>query len=88
MVWENNTDTIVMATNFTERGIVSDITTFPLCYPMFLCLPAQDKCSRYWPAQGTEGYGSLEVTLVHQTMTDLYSEATLSLRSVAGGEVS
>ena len=23
MVWENNTDTIVMATNFTERGIVS-----------------------------------------------------------------
>lgn len=67
MVWENNTDTIVMATNFTERGI--------------------DKCSRYWPAQGSEGYGNLEVTLVHQTMTDVYSEATLSLRSVTGGEV-
>ena len=25
MVWENNTDIIVMATNFTERGIVSDV---------------------------------------------------------------
>ena len=23
MVWDNNTDIIVMATNFTERGIVS-----------------------------------------------------------------
>ena len=47
----------------------------------------QDKCCRYWPAQGCEGYGSLEVTLLHQTMTDTYSEATLSLRSLAGGEV-
>lgn len=67
MVWENNTDTIVMATNFTERGI--------------------DKCSRYWPAQGSEGYGDMEVTLLHQTMTDAYCEATLSLRNTAGDEV-
>ena len=29
MVWENNTDIIVMATNFTERGIVSDIIASP-----------------------------------------------------------
>jgi protein tyrosine phosphatase len=67
MVWDNNTDIIVMATNFTERGI--------------------DKCCRYWPAQGSEGYGDLEVTLLHQTMTDTYSESTLSLRSALGGDV-
>ena len=136
MVWENNTDTIVMATNFTERGFVSDASLCPSLLPspsLSLPLPpspslslptsppspylpppylspsppslsplppslplsnilvllfSQDKCSRYWPAQGTEGYGGLEVTLVHQTMTDIYSEATLSLRSVVGGEVS
>ena len=48
----------------------------------------QDKCCRYWPAQGSEGYGDLEVTLLHQTMTDAYSESTLSLRSALGGDVS
>lgn len=47
----------------------------------------QDKCTRYWPAQGTEGYGCLEVSLVHQTVEDTYSEATLSLRNMEGGEV-
>ena len=37
MVWENNTDTIVMATNFTERGIVSDvIAPPPLTLPLII----------------------------------------------------
>ena len=26
----------------------------------------QDKCSRYWPAQGSKMYGKLEVTVVEQ----------------------
>lgn len=29
----------------------------------------------------------MEVTLLHQTMTDAYCEATLSLRNTAGDEV-
>ena len=53
-----------------------------------MCLLLQDKCARYWPAQGSEGYGSVEVTLVHQTETSAYSESTISLRRTQGAEVS
>ena len=84
MVWENNSDIIVMATNFTERGIVSGPSFQVWINSLSL---SQDKCARYWPAQGSEGYGQLEVTLLHQTSTDCYNESTLSLRSTSGGEV-
>ena len=46
----------------------------------------QEKCTRYWPAQGSEGYGSVQVTLVQQAAHGVYNTSTLQVQA-NGGEV-
>lgn len=45
----------------------------------------QDKCTRYWPAQGSEEYGSVQVSLVQQTAHGTYNSSTLCVQA-SGGE--
>ena len=45
-------------------------------------LPSQEKCARYWPAQGSEEYGNLEVTLVTASTLDNYVSTVLRLRNL------
>ena len=46
----------------------------------------QEKCTRYWPAQGSEEYGGVQVTLVQQTAHGTYNSSTLHVQA-SGGEV-
>lgn len=41
-----------------------------------------DKCARYWPAQGSEEYGNIEVTLVQQTAHQTHSASNLHVRDL------
>ena len=45
-------------------------------------LSSQEKCARYWPAQGSEEYGNLEVTLVTASTLDNYVSTVLRLRNL------
>ena len=51
-----------------------------------LCIFHQDKCTRYWPAQGSEEYGSVQVSLVQQAAHGTYNSSTLHIQA-SGGEV-
>ena len=86
MCWENNVEVIVMATNFQERGIVSSlggvVCSGSVSREVLSCPPPQDKCARYWPAQGSEEYGNIEVTLVQQTAHQTHSASNLHVRDL------
>ena len=45
----------------------------------------QEKCTRYWPAQGSEEYGSVQVTLLQQTALDTHNISVLQVQ--AAGQV-
>ncbi|KAI6649727.1 Tyrosine-protein phosphatase non-receptor type 7-like [Oopsacas minuta] len=45
-----------------------------------------EKCERYWPSQGSQEYGKLEVTLTKHTAHTDFNEAILALRHLEQGE--
>ena len=47
-----------------------------------LSITTQEKSARYWPAQGSEEYGCMEVTLVQQTTQTNYNVSVLQIRLV------
>ena len=48
--------------------------------------PLQEKSVRYWPAQGSEEYGCMEVTLLQQTAHASYNASVLQVRLVGSEE--
>lgn len=44
----------------------------------------QDKCARYWPAQGSEVYGNVQVSLLQQTAHGTYNSTTLLVQPEGG----
>ncbi|XP_063928096.1 tyrosine-protein phosphatase 99A isoform X2 [Zophobas morio] len=65
MVWEQRVNIIVMITNLVERG-------------RFITL--QRKCDMYWPKEGTETYGVIQVKLVKEDIMATYTVRTLQIR--------
>ena len=48
---------------------------------LLMCVLMQEKCTRYWPAQGSEEYGSVQVTLIQQTAHGTYNSSTLQVQA-------
>ena len=80
MVWEQNTQVIVMITHLFENGKVP----FSLSKPYFgWCLYLsvfQPKCDLYWPDSGTETYGDMLVSLLREDILASYTLRTFSIR--------
>ena len=89
MVWEHKCEIIVMAVNFQERGIVRQDykPSFRHSDGLFVSklLPKEKSC-RYWPAQGSEEYGCMAVTLLQQTTHTDYTNSLLQVRLVGSQE--
>ncbi|CAG5118032.1 unnamed protein product, partial [Candidula unifasciata] len=62
MVWEQNTNVIVMITNLMEKG--------------------RRKCDQYWPSDGAETYGNMNVKLVTMVHRAHYTVHVFTLRNV------
>lgn len=77
MVWEQRVTIIVMITNLVERGRVSIL--FGLYEENFVNY-LQRKCDMYWPKEGTETYGVIQVKLVKEDIMATYTVRTLSIR--------
>ncbi|GAB6020093.1 hypothetical protein CHUAL_002826 [Chamberlinius hualienensis] len=67
MVWEQRVVIIVMITNLIERGRVSQDTR---------------KCDMYWPKEGIESHGFIQVRLAEETVLATYTVRTLILKNL------
>lgn len=47
----------------------------------------QDKCFRYWPAQGAQTYGKFEVTVIEQESNPNWSETKMQIKNLESVEV-
>lgn len=69
MIWEQNTQIIIMITNLVEKGRVGSaavktvIASLTDSDPHQLSLFPQRKCDQYWPTENSEQYGNIVVTL-------------------------
>ncbi|XP_068916356.1 tyrosine-protein phosphatase 99A isoform X2 [Tenebrio molitor] len=76
MVWEQRVNIIVMITNLVERG--RDSLKFP--FAKFGSDHFERKCDMYWPKEGTETYGVIQVKLVKEDIMATYTVRTLQIR--------
>ncbi|KAK7794416.1 hypothetical protein R5R35_010393 [Gryllus longicercus] len=75
MVWEQRVAIIVMITNLVERGRET-LKRQPKLASQ--CL--ERKCDQYWPKEGTETYGVIQVRLVEENVLATYTVRTLQIR--------
>ncbi|XP_018025351.1 tyrosine-protein phosphatase 99A isoform X2 [Hyalella azteca] len=75
MVWEQRVSIIVMITNLVERGRES-IKKQPKLASQ--CL--EKKCDQYWPKEGTETYGLIQVRLVQEDVLATYTIRKFAIR--------
>ncbi|XP_049782864.1 tyrosine-protein phosphatase 99A-like isoform X1 [Schistocerca cancellata] len=75
MVWEQRVVIIVMITNLVERGRET-LKRQPKLASQ--CL--ERKCDMYWPKEGTETYGVIQVKLVKEDVMATYTIRTLQIR--------
>ncbi|XP_065165511.1 tyrosine-protein phosphatase 99A isoform X2 [Atheta coriaria] len=76
MVWEQRVNIIVMITNLVERGRAS--LYFP--HSKFGSEHFERKCDMYWPKEGVETYGVIQVKLVKEDVMSTYTVRTLQIR--------
>ena len=77
------------AANYAQNcaGIIlASLVHCSLCSTVHI-LSTQEKCARYWPAQGTEEYGSLEVTVITTSTLENHISTVLQLRNLDTEEV-
>lgn len=80
MVWEQRVNIIVMITNLVERGRVSTLSPLILFVLFIRVFLLQRKCDMYWPKEGTETYGVIQVRLVKEDVMATYTIRTLQIR--------
>ncbi|KAA0189495.1 hypothetical protein HAZT_HAZT002917 [Hyalella azteca] len=83
MVWEQRVSIIVMITNLVERGRVFSLScTYrePLSGIEKFVLTVQKKCDQYWPKEGTETYGLIQVRLVQEDVLATYTIRKFAIR--------
>lgn len=83
MIWEENVSVLVMITNIKESGRVKSRGRFEMKRTAYL----QIKCDMYWPDQGAETYGNLEVTLISMTPLAYYVKRVFTMRCKSNGKV-
>ncbi|XP_071054817.1 putative receptor-type tyrosine-protein phosphatase mosPTP-1 isoform X3 [Onthophagus taurus] len=72
MVWEQRVTIIVMITNLVERGRGSFFNRGSDYF--------ERKCDMYWPKEGVETYGVIQVRLVKEDVMATYTVRTLQIR--------
>nr|XP_053639721.1 tyrosine-protein phosphatase 99A-like [Cherax quadricarinatus] len=75
MVWEQRVHIIVMITNLVERGRET-VKKQPKLATQ--CL--EKKCDQYWPKEGSEIYGLIQVRLVHEEVLATYTIRKFAIR--------
>lgn len=81
MIWEQRVAVIVMITNLVERGRVSFRLLAKLKIPVnFNSSFLQRKCDMYWPKEGVETYGVIQVKLVSEDARATYTIRTFSIK--------
>ncbi|XP_015791825.1 tyrosine-protein phosphatase 99A isoform X1 [Tetranychus urticae] len=74
MIWEQRVCIIVMITNLIERG-----------RHQFSCSSELDdsrKCDLYWPKEGTETHGIIQVKILQEVVMATYTLRTFSIRNL------
>ena len=83
MIWEKDVNVLVMITNIKERGRVSLIHKWR---SKTRC-SVQVKCDLYWPQEGTETYGTIQVTLISTISLAYYVKRIFAIRCKANRKV-
>ena len=84
MIWEQRVAVIVMITNLVERGRVN-FHLQPHCLltlidSMFSSFDLQRKCDMYWPKEGVETHGVIQVKLVSEDARATYTIRTFTIK--------
>ncbi|KAG8195656.1 hypothetical protein JTE90_004989 [Oedothorax gibbosus] len=73
MIWEQRVYIIVMITNLVERGRHEPSTSD---------WDDTRKCDMYWPKEGSETYGVIQVRLVEELVMSTYTVRTFAIRNL------
>jgi hypothetical protein len=87
MIWEKDVSVLVMITNIKERGRVR-LDLYTSSYTSISMLKYfQVKCDLYWPQEGTEIYGTIQVTLISTISFAYYVKRIFAIRCKANRKV-
>ncbi|VDO84546.1 unnamed protein product [Schistosoma curassoni] len=75
MVWEQNSNVIVMISNFVERGRVG------LSDNDLLVLTSR-KCDKYWPSSGHQTYGNVSVRMISEVVRAFFTIRVFTVRHI------
>ncbi|XP_075525453.1 putative receptor-type tyrosine-protein phosphatase mosPTP-1 isoform X3 [Dermacentor variabilis] len=74
MIWEQRVCIIIMITNLVERGRRARSVSAEL--------DDLRKCDMYWPKEGTETYGIIQVKLVQEVVMATYTVRTFAIKNI------